>query len=241
MSLAFWRRKNAAVGANPRSSRSTDDDSGRADPTAALRARARRRLIGAAALLLLAVIVVPMLLDPEPRPVADNIPIDIPSEKSKFSPRLALPPVPAPENVPLAPPPDASPSAAAPAAPAVDKAARNEAAKAEAPRTETAKADEQRALAALEGKTPPPVDKLPAPSKGGKFAVQAAATATESAARELADRLKKGGLAPYTERVETAEGARFRVRLGPYASREEADRVRVRLKGMGINGNVVAV
>ena len=112
MSLAFWRRKHAAVDAAPRSSRSTaDDDAGRADPTAALRARARRRLIGAAALLLLVVIVVPMVLDPEPRPVPDNIPIDIPSEKTKFSPRLALPPVPAPDNVPLAPPPDAPPPA----------------------------------------------------------------------------------------------------------------------------------
>ena len=102
MSLAFWRRKHAAVDAAPRSSRSTaDDDAGRADPTAALRGRARRRLIGAAALLLLVVIVVPMVLDPEPRPVPDNIPIDIPSEKTKFSPRLALPPVPAADNAPL--------------------------------------------------------------------------------------------------------------------------------------------
>jgi DedD protein len=245
MSLAFWRRKNAAVGATPRSSRSADDDSGRADPTAALRARARRRLIGAAALLLLAVVVVPMLLDPEPRPVADNIPIDIPSEKSKFSPRLSLPPVPAPENVPVAPPPDASPAATTSAAPSSstndksEKAARADVTKPEASRNEAAKADEQRALAALEGKAPP--EKLPAPVKGGKFAVQAAATATESAARDLAERLKKGGLAPYTERIDTAEGTRFRVRLGPYASREEADRVRARLKGLGINGNVVTV
>jgi len=245
MSLAFWRRKNAAVGATPRSSRSADDDSGRADPTVTLRARARRRLIGAAALLLLAVVVVPMLLDPEPRPVADNIPIDIPSEKSKFSPRLALPPVPAPENVPVAPPPDASPSTTTPAAPTSastneksEKTARTDA-KPEAARNDAAKADEERALAALEGKAS--TEKLPAPVKGGKFAVQAAATATEAAARDLAERLKKGGLAPYTERIETTEGTRFRVRLGPYASREEADRVRARLKGLGINGNVVTV
>jgi DedD protein len=186
-----------------------------------------------------------MLLDPEPRPVADNISIDIPSEKSKFSPRLALPPVPAPENAPVAPPPDASPAAAASTAPApaangkTEKAARTDAVKGETTRSETAKADEQRALAALEGKAPS--DKLPAAVKGGKFAVQAAATATESAARELAERLKKDGFAPYTERIETADGTRFRVRLGPYASREEADRVRARLKGMGINGNVVTV
>jgi len=29
------------------------------------------------------------------------------------------------------------------------------------------------------------------------------------------------------------------VRVGPYGSREDADRARARLKGLGINGNVV--
>src|SRR5262245_54834199 len=85
--------------------RSRADNDGN-DPTAALRVRARRRLIGAIALLLAAVILVPVLLDPAPRPAADNIPIDIPSEKAPFTPRLSLPPVPDPGQVPLAPPPE---------------------------------------------------------------------------------------------------------------------------------------
>ncbi|MCU0769866.1 MAG: SPOR domain-containing protein, partial [Burkholderiaceae bacterium] len=71
-------------------------------------------------------------------------------------------------------------------------------------------------------------EKLPAPTKGGKFAVQTAATSTEAAARELADRLRKAGLPPYTERVETAEGMRYRVRVGP-----------ARLKSLGLSANVV--
>jgi DedD protein len=69
--------------------------------------------------------------------------------------------------------------------------------------------------------------------------VQTAATSTEAAARELADRLRKAGLPPYTERVETAEGMRYRVRVGPYASREDAERVRARLKSLGLSANVV--
>jgi DedD protein len=253
MSLAFWRRKPKADDAVPsRTSRSAtgDDDSGaRADPAATLRARARRRLIGAAALLLLVIIVVPMVLDPEPKPVPDNIPIDIPSEKSRFSPRLTLPPVPAPENVPLAPPPDAAPAASAPAADATAlEAAKKETA--EAAKKEptdsakkdalrpapTAKTEEQRARAALEGKA---AEIVPAPAKGGKFAVQVAATSSEAAARELSERLKKAGLPPYTEGVQTAEGMRYRVRVGPYATREEADRVRARLKSLGISANIV--
>jgi DedD protein len=253
MSLAFWRRKpkadDAAPPRTPRSSTGDDDAGTRADPAAALRARARRRLIGAAALLLLVIIVVPMVLDPEPKPVPDNIPIDIPSEKSKFSPRLTLPPVPAPENVPLAPPPDAAPAAAVPAADATaapaakkepadaaKKDATDSAAKDAVRPAPPAKSEEQRARAALEGKA---ADVLPAPAKGGKFAVQAAATSSEAAARELSERLKKAGLSPYTEGVQTAEGMRHRVRVGPYATREEADRVRARLKSLGISANIV--
>ncbi|HQR19587.1 MAG TPA: SPOR domain-containing protein [Burkholderiaceae bacterium] len=230
MSLAFWRRKTPPTDATGSgSSRSTSNGD---DPAAALRARARRRLIGAAALLLLAVIVVPMVLDPEPKPLADNIPIDIPSEKSKFSPRLALPPVPAPENVLVAPPPDAPPAAVA--APASSSTTNPPA----APKTSEAKNEESKSRPAAEAKTS--ADRLPAPAKGGKFAVQAAATSTEAAARDLSERLKKAGLAPYTERVETADGTRFRVRVGPYASRDDAERVRARLKSLGINANVVS-
>jgi DedD protein len=247
MALAFWRRKpKADAVAAPRSARTApaDDDAGR-DSTAMLRARARRRLIGAAALLLLVVIVVPMLLDPEPHSIPDNIPIDIPSEKTKFSPRLALPP--ATENVAPAPPPDAAPPSAAltpspgDAAPAQDTPRKDakpapEAAGRDARATTDAKAEEQRARAALEGKSP---GALPSPAKGGKFAVQAAATSTEAAARELSDRLRKAGLSTYTERVQTTDGTRFRVRVGPYAEREDAEKVRARLKSLGISGNVV--
>ncbi len=187
-----------------------------------------------------------MVLDPEPKPVPDNIPIDIPSEKSKFSPRLTLPPVPVPENVPLAPPPDAAPSTA-PSRPTAGSAKGPDAAKketADAARKDSAgpaaepASEEQRARMALEGKTS--AEALPAPAKGGKFAVQAAATSSEAAAKDLSERLKKAGLPPYTERIETAEGTRYRVRIGPYATREDADRVRASLKSLGISANVVA-
>ena len=45
-----------------------------------LKKRARRRLVGAAALALLAVIVLPMIMDPEPKPVGEDIQVRIPSE-----------------------------------------------------------------------------------------------------------------------------------------------------------------
>ena len=82
MRWTFWRkerprRKDAAPSPS-------DERVERADPTAALRARARRRLIGAAALLLAVVVVVPLLLDSAPRPISDNIPIESPSDRPPF-------------------------------------------------------------------------------------------------------------------------------------------------------------
>lgn len=239
MSLAFWRRKRSTPDApGSGSSPTANGDDARVDPSAAMRARARRRLIGAAALLLMVIIVVPMVLDPEPKPLADNIPIDIPSEKTKFSPRLALPPVPAPENVPLAPPADAPPPAAPATAASPTKSNEGKGEDAKPAKATAAPKSEDRSGSATDAKSAG--EKLPAPMKGGKFAVQAAATATEPPARELAERLKKAGLSPYTERIETSEGTRYRVRVGPYASREDAERVRARLKTLGVNANVVA-
>ena len=191
-----------------------------------VRVRARRRLIGAAALLLTVAIVVPMLLDPEPKPALDNIAIDIPSEKTPFTPRLTLPPVPAPESVPLAPPPEVA---------SIPEKAEDPAAKG----ADAKKVEEQRARALLDGKSKVAVSD--AGDKTARFVVQAAAPASETAARDLAERLKKSGLAPYMEKVDTKQGTRYRVRLGPYASRDEADGVRSRLKAQGISANLVTL
>ena len=225
--MALWRRKDPA--AEPRSKRSSsqaaDRTPGRAEPADAVRVRARRRLIGAAALLLTAAIVVPMLLDPEPKPTADNIAIDIPSEKTPFTPRLTLPPVPAPDNVPVAPPPES--------APMQEKAE-------DSTKAEAKKVEEQRARALLEGKSKTAAAAATS-DKTARFVVQAAAPASETAARDLAERLKKSGLAPYMEKVDTKQGVRYRVRLGPYATRDEADGVRARLKAQGISANLVTL
>lgn len=53
------------------------------DPVLPEKQRARRRLVGAVALVLAAVIGLPMILDPEPKPLAHDIAIDIPSSKDK--------------------------------------------------------------------------------------------------------------------------------------------------------------
>lgn len=252
MGLAFWRSKkragNAAAKPATRPPTPSDDDDPRVDPAASLRARARHRLIGASALLLAVAIVVPMLLDREPRPVPENIPIDIPSERTPFTPRLSLPPVPAADTAGT-PPPDQAPKTEAKSearpAPKADakpdsKAEVRADTKADARPDEAAgrAAEEQRALAALEGK---PVDAGPAVTKNGKFAVQTAAPANEKSAREQVERLRKSGFAAYTEKVDAKDGTRYRVRVGPYATRDDAERARARLKSQGFAGNLVAL
>ncbi|MBN3791995.1 SPOR domain-containing protein [Burkholderia sp. Ac-20353] len=52
------------------------------DPTLPEKQRARRRLVGAIALVVAAVIVLPMVLDSHPKPVTDDISIDIPNRPS---------------------------------------------------------------------------------------------------------------------------------------------------------------
>ena len=65
-----------------------------AESVEAMRRRARHRLIGAAVLVLVGVVGFPLLFDTQPRPIAVDIPIEIP-DRNKVKP-LAVPPAPAP-------------------------------------------------------------------------------------------------------------------------------------------------
>lgn len=86
------RRRGDEAGSSRRRSQSTrverrsrrPDRSGDAeamllDPTLPEKQRARRRLVGAIALVLAAIVILPMVLDSHPKPVTDDIAIDIPS------------------------------------------------------------------------------------------------------------------------------------------------------------------
>jgi DedD protein len=62
-----------------RAERAGDADAMLLDPTLPEKQRARRRLVGAIALVVAAVVILPMVLDSHPKPVTDDISIDIPS------------------------------------------------------------------------------------------------------------------------------------------------------------------
>ncbi len=73
---------------------------------------------------------------------------------------------------------------------------------------------------------PAAVEKAAAASAAGgsRFIVQVGAYAGEQSVQEARAKLEKLGLRTYTQVTETASGKRTRVRVGPFASREEAER-----------------
>jgi DedD protein len=263
MSWAFWRQERSATPRRTQAEEGTEPEANALSEDAALvlRRRARRRLIGAAVLLLAVAIVLPMVLDPAPRPLADNVKIEMPSEKTPFTPRLALPqgdPLPAAANSDAA-----APSAADSAAPAASSAATAEPAKpetsAEATQKSAASASADKAGDGTKASTASksaPAAREATPTKpataqvasntatakpGGKYLLQAAALSTEAAAQDLVARLRKSGLQPYIERVDTKGGVRFRVRVGPYATRAEAQRMQAKLRALGVLASIVPV
>ena len=73
----------------------------------------------------------------------------------------------------------------------------------------------------------------------GSFAVQLAAFSDDKGANALANKLKKAGYAnAHVETVDTSHGKLWRVRVGGFATRAEAEAARVKLKSEGFNGMV---
>jgi DedD protein len=222
----------------------------------ALRRRARQRLIGATVLVLLAVIGFPILFDTQPRPVSVDIPIDIP-DKQKTSPQVA----------PVAVKPSADSATTAhgassvstqaslehneevlhPAASAATKhaatpTADSHVAKADAV-TKTAVAEKPAADKTASDKSTPekPASDKPAEAVTPRFVVQVGAYADDAKAREVRARLEKAGLKTYTHVAETKDGKRTRVRLGPFATKEEADKAAARAKAMNLQATILSL
>lgn len=88
---------------------------------------------------------------------------------------------------------------------------------------------------------------MPAPAKSEPmsaakgFAVQIGAPASEQAAIGLRDKARAAGFTSFIQPVDTESGRRYRVRIGPEASRESAAALLARVKqNTGIDGIVVA-
>ena len=242
------------------------------DPMVPEKKRARRRLIGAIALVLAMVIVLPMIFDSEPRPLANDIAIQIPSKDGKdnaLAGKVADAPVlPAADSagttapqagkaaltaataeVPAAEPPEPPQSAAKvdvkeplKETPAEGRMSAPSTAKAPARSDgpQTGADDSARSMAILEGK-PASAEKKPAiAASGGKFVIQVAALATPEKIKELRGKLSSAGIKSFTQKVATQDGERTRIRVGPFVSHEEANKMRLKINKLGLNATIVA-
>jgi DedD protein len=211
-----------------------------------LRRRARRRLVGAIVLALAVAVFVPMLLESDPKPLGEDVSVKIPPvDEGKFVNRLnEKSKTEAPPKTVAKAEPKAEAPRPAPSEPPRTDAPKDEAAKAEAPKDEPAKVQAAKAESAppvAVAKAPAAVTKEPAKDQAtGDFAVQVFAFSDDKGANSLVNKLKGKGFPAYSEPVNTSRGTLWRVRVGPYVSRETAGAARDKLKVEGYNGIVAA-
>lgn len=105
---------------------------------------------------------------------------------------------------------------------------------------EPGKSDEAaRARALLEGRSAPAASAGDSASAGNeRFIIQIGAFAEASKANEIKSKLGGAGLNAFTQTVDTKDGKRTRVRVGPFSSRADADKAAARVKGLGLPASV---
>jgi DedD protein len=198
----------------------------------AIRRSARQRLIGAGVLVLAGVIVLPLLFDKQPRPVPVDVAIEIPGRND--APPLVPATVPAAAVAPAEP---QAPIVEPPSAPAAASASTPAPVPAPQPQTKPVATP-----AAPPVNTPAPKPATPSkPESSVRVVVQVGAFADQGRAQEARQRLERAGFKTYTQVAETSEGRRIRVRVGPFDSRAEADRVAARIKQLGFQPSVLTL
>ena len=184
----------------------------------------KQRLIGAAVLVALAVIFLPMLVKgPAPDSGVSHLPMRVPDapdgDYKTVDLPLVVPPGDAPEGGVLGVPEPAEGDAL----PTVDTA--------HAPRATTAPAAAPADDAAAAPTRPEPTHPepmLPPTAAGGDYVVHFGSFANEHDAQLIVRQLDGAGLTAYSEAYTLNGKPAQRVRLGPYASRAQAETVRVR-------------
>jgi DedD protein len=175
------------------------------------------------ALVTVIAVVLPWVLEGEPRPSEEEIAIQIPSPDSgRFDPRAA----------------------------GKDSAQKSAEGGEPAGADDTLRAEQDKVLAAPDkpiAKDKPATEAAEPKKKAAdahesaaskQFVVQIAALADADKARDIQQELATKGLKAYTERIKVANGDVTRVRVGPFPSREAAEKERTRLKALGFEGNV---
>ena len=203
--------------------------------------RARHRLIGAATLVLIAVIGLPQILDQQPKPVANDITVQIVSNlpnpaagvlgiesdkkapvELKVEPKPEINPTPAPiASAPVVPPKPTNP------APAPTSATNKSLGL--APGEELVSTSKE-PTGAVDAKV----------SANGKFVIQIGAFASEERANGWVGKLKENKIPYYVLTRNNAEGVKlYLLRAGPFTEREAAETAERRIRSLGLSPRIV--
>jgi len=238
-----------------------------AESVEVIRKRARHRLMGAVVLVLGAVVGLPLLFDSQPRPVAIDTPIVIP-DRNQVAPLAAPSAVVKPvapskevvvdtidvQQVPGVKSTVANAAALDPHEEVVTKdtkvAVKQEVkpeikpeAKVETkpevkpetkPETKPDAKDGAKAKALLDGK-----DAAKSADAAVRAVVQVGAFADLAKAKEARAKLEHAGIKTYTQDVDTKEGKRTRVRVGPFATKEEAEKAAEKIRKLNLQATVL--
>ena len=160
------------------------------------------------------------------------------------SPGNTLQPTPqagSPETSPPAPTVSVTP-APTPPAPAVASAPVKPPAPAPVPNPPKQRTDDGSvALALLEGRSPPRQQAPAATSERGNFILQIAAYGTEKDAQARRDRLVSSGVTnAYIEQSTAGGKTAYRLRVGPFPTRDAAQAAQARLRALGFDNGFIS-
>jgi DedD protein len=222
-----------------------------------IRRRARHRLIGAVVLVLSAVVGFPLLFDTQPRPVEVDTPILIPDRQA--TPPLSSSPVPAsqaPAPALLPPPAVVSTQASldaqeevVPATPPVSLAPAEPVSAETVKPVKTEKSDKkekatssdngQKAAALLEGKSAPDAQVDDKPK--GRIIIQVGAFSDKAKIRDVRRKLEKAGFQTYTQDINKDGERTTRIRVGPYETREDAEKAAKAIRKLELPASVLKI
>lgn len=205
----------------------------------ALRRRARRRLVGAVAIALSAIVVLPMVFDPDPKPLGPDVDLRIPAKDTPFDPIPSAPPA---AVAPVEPPSMAMPAvdtrSAEPTQVAVPAESKPAASKPlpEAKREKREPEPEKKAEEPVKTTTKPvakPETKVAAKADAAfasrGFFLQLGAFTNEANATQLRDKAEAAG---FKVNLNGANG-QYRVRVGPIVEHDKAMEMQSKLKAKG--------
>jgi len=230
-----------------------------AESVEVIRKRARHRLMGSVVLVLGAVVGLPLLFDSQPRPVAIDTPIVIP-DRNQTSPLSATSGSAKTDAIKEG---LAQDQAIAASQTGVAKSAVTNSAGLDPHEevvTKDSKAEvrqEPKPELKAEAKPEPKSENIPdakeaakvkalldgkeAPNSGDavRSVVQVGAYADLAKAKEARAKLESAGFKTYTQEIDTKDGKRIRVRVGPFATKEEADKTAEKIRKLNLQTSVL--